>query len=105
LHCRSETELRNRTGDFYSITEGADTTLDKAVTTTEKNGGSTQNPRNALLTTPVKPPNEAITPQTSGPNLPSSEQKPKPRGSTILQSADRRPQKVRQNEMTDEGAR
>ena len=60
--------------------------------------------------TPVKPPNEAITPQASTSNLPSRQQKPKARGSTILQSADRRPQKVRQNEMTeryvaDKGAR
>lgn len=111
MHCRSETGLKNRTGDFYSITEGADPTLDKAVTITEQSRGSTQNPRHALLTvTPVKSPNEAITPQTSRPNLPSREQKPKARGSTILQSADRRPQKVRQSEMTeryvaDEGVR
>lgn len=51
--------------------------------------------------TPGKSPNKVITPQASRPNLPSREQKPKARGTTVLQSADRRPQKVRQNEMTE----
>ena len=50
-HCRSETQLQNRSGELNSKNVGADSTSDRAVTTTEQRGDPSQYPVHALVTT------------------------------------------------------
>ena len=60
-HCSSQTQLRNRSGGFYSNTSEADPVPDKAVTTTELRGGPAQHPvQDLVTTTPVTPPIKGI---------------------------------------------
>ena len=88
---RSETQLRNRSGELYSNRYGADTASDRAVTTTEQRGGPTQYPGQALITTtPVKPHIKGITAHTSGPTSCTRRQTPEARGTMILQAVKRR---------------
>ena len=70
--------MKTQIWGLYSTTQGAGTTRDKAVTTTEQGGNSPEYPGQALVTinSNQSTDQERIRAQTSGPTLPTKVQIP-----------------------------